>query len=87
MVEAVLALALSASAPQSPPQALSFDEAVRHAVEHHPAMRVAQKDVERAVALVEQTRSFSMPTLYGSLGYTRLDADRMLGDRVIAGKD
>jgi outer membrane protein len=64
---------------------LRFEEAVQRALEHHPATRVAQADAERAKAQVEQARSASLPTLGVNVVGTRLDADRVLNDRVILG--
>ena len=72
MSELVLALLLSAAPP-----AISFDDAVKRALEHHPAMRLAEQDAARALALVEQARAPSLPTLGVNGTYTRLDADRI----------
>ncbi len=66
-------LALLCAAPS-----ITFQEAVERAVEHHPAMRVADADAARALALLEQARSASLPTVYATGVYTRLDGDRTL---------
>ena len=64
---------------------LSFDACARRAVERHPNVATAMSEAARADALVRQARAASFPTLYGNGVYTRLDGDRVLGDRVIAG--
>ncbi len=66
-------------------QPMRFEEAVQRALETHPALRVAQADATRAAAQVEQARAGSLPSLGVNAVGTRLDADRVLGDRVIAG--
>lgn len=81
MLDALLLTAALAAAP------VRFEEAVEHALARHPALRVAQQDVARARALVEQARAPSLPTLGLSATYLRLDGDRSLQERVIAGKD
>ena len=83
MLELFTAVALAAA----PLEAVSFDQAVQRALTSHPALRVADQDVVRADALTEQVRSSSLPSLGVGALYTRLVADRLLGDRVIAGKD
>jgi outer membrane protein len=71
---------------------LTLREAVRRALARNPSVAVARADILRAEALVRQVRSSALPTLAGSLIYTRLDGDRILGEgtpqaRVIAGAD
>ncbi|MDP1825019.1 MAG: TolC family protein [Archangium sp.] len=66
-------------------QPMAFDEAVQRALESHPALRVATAEAARATAQVDQARAASLPTLGVNAVGTRLDADRVLGDRVIAG--
>ncbi len=78
-------LAVLCAAPQ-----VTFAEAVQRAVDHHPAMRVAEADAARALAVLEEERSPSLPTLYATGTYTRLDADRTLPGsppRIISPKD
>ena len=82
MSELVLALLLSAAPP-----AISFDDAVKRALEHHPAMRLAEQDAARAMALVEQARAPSLPTLVANGSYSRLDDDRLRNGIVLANKD
>jgi outer membrane protein TolC len=66
---------------------VSLDMAVRRALERNPSARVAQAEVRRAEAVVREVRSTSLPTLIGNGTYTRLDNDRVLSGRVIAGVD
>lgn len=69
------------------PESVSFDQAVARALSKHPSLKVAEEDIARAAAQVEQQRSPSLPTLAANGAYTRLDADRIVGDRVAAGRD
>lgn len=72
--------------PASMPR-VTFAEAVRRAVARHPNVVAAQADVARAEALVRQARSAFLPSLSGNVTYTRLDAERVRGDLVVAGVD
>lgn len=82
MVELVLAVTLAAA-----PESVTFEEAVQRALARNPAMRIAQQDAARALAQLEQARAPSLPTLGVSATYVRLDADRVLQERVIVGKE
>ncbi len=75
----VAGVALAAAAP------ISFDAAVKQALELNPAMRFAAAETERASALVEQARAPSLPSLALNGTYARLDADRVLNGNVILG--
>lgn len=92
----LLALALCLAAPSvaraDPPPAsasaierVSFREAVARALARGPTLAVAQADLRRARALVEQARAASLPTVALNGVYTRLDDDRVLNGRVITG--
>lgn len=70
---AVVVVSLMGAAPQ-----VTFAEAVQRALEHHPSMRISDSDTARAMAILEQQRSASLPSLYLNGTYTRLDADRTL---------
>ena len=91
--ELLFALALSAPLSALPASAtetnsvevLSFDAAVSQALQRNPNTIVAAEEIKRARALVEQTRSASLPTLTANGSYTRLDNDRVLDKTVIAG--
>lgn len=69
----------------SAPVRVGFDDAVRRAMTRNPTAEVALQEVRRAEALVVQARSGWLPTLTANATYTRLDADRVLADRVIQG--
>ncbi len=84
MVEPILALLLAASPA---PQPIGFEEAVQRALQQNPSMRVAEQDAARALALMEQARAPSLPTLGGTGTFTRLDDDRRLADRLVLGKE
>lgn len=62
---------------------VSFAEAVQRAMARSPASRIAGEEARRAEALVRQVRAGWLPALRGNATYTRLDADREFGGRVI----
>ncbi len=66
---------------------LSLSEAVERALANHPNAVVAQQEIERARALVEQARAASLPTLTANGTLTRLDADRVSTGRTIASQN
>jgi outer membrane protein TolC len=68
-------------------ESLGFEDAVRRALERNPTVEVAQSEIERARALVEQARSTSLPTLSANATYTHLDGDRKLDGVVILPQD
>lgn len=57
-------------------EGVTFDEAVRRAVEHHPTVGQAAQAILRAQALLDQAKSVFRPTLYGNVGATILDDAR-----------
>jgi outer membrane protein TolC len=59
------------------PMRMTMTEAVRRATEHNPTLLVAREEINRARALVEEVRAQSLPTLYGTGTYLRLDRDRV----------
>jgi outer membrane protein TolC len=61
---------------QGAPERLSFDEAVEEALVHNPSVAIAKDEIARAAALMVETRAQSIPTIFGSASYIRLDADR-----------
>lgn len=75
------------SLPRASPPALTFEDAIQRAMAHNTSLELAQDDVRRAEALVQQARSTWLPTLSANGTYTRLDADRELSGRVIAAAD
>ncbi len=76
----------AAPLPESSPryESLSLQEAVRRAVSRHPSVAVARQEIARAEALVRAARATSLPTLTGNVMLTRLDDDRVFGNRVVA---
>ena len=55
---------------------VTFDEAVRRALDHHPTVGQAVQAILRAEALLDQARSVFRPSVYGAAGTTVLDAAR-----------
>lgn len=70
-----------------PAPKITFEEAIHRAMTRNPSFELAEQDVRRAQALVEQVRSTWLPTLNANGTYTRLDDDRTLAGRVIAARD
>jgi outer membrane protein TolC len=54
------------------PEPIGFEAAVERALAHHPSMRVAEQDVSRAMAQLEQVRAPSLPTLVANGSFTAL---------------
>lgn len=67
------------------PERLTLEDAVQRAVARNPNAAVAAEEVRRADALVREARASSFPTLTGNAVYTRLDGERQLAGRVVAG--
>jgi outer membrane protein len=82
----MLALALAAVVAAQP-EAIRFPQAVERSLRDNPALRIAELDVERSLALVGQARAPSLPTLYATGAYTRLDSDRVANGSVLIAKD
>ena len=78
---------LMAQTPPAGPQRLTLKEAVDRAIARHPSAVVAAQEVRRAEALRREARAGWLPTLTGTAVYTRLDGERVLGTRVVAGQD
>lgn len=76
-----------AAAPAVPPapatQAVSFDEAIRQALARNPTVAQARAQVQRAQALVTESRAAFLPILTGNAVYTQLDHARVQNDRVV----
>jgi outer membrane protein TolC len=68
-------LAVHESQP-APLARITFDEAIRRALERNPTVGVALEEIQRANALVTESRSGWLPTLVGSGSFTRLEGDR-----------
>src|SRR4051812_37583688 len=79
----VLALVLAAGSAQADElfvepgtaERITFADAVKRALAHNPTARVADEEIRRAHALMEQARAASLPTIVGNGTYTRLDHD------------
>ncbi|HZS38257.1 MAG TPA: TolC family protein [Polyangia bacterium] len=70
-------LLLLAATAHAQPQRLSFAEAMRKAFTRNPDALVAQEEISRARALVEQVRSASLPTVTAAATFTQLDSARV----------
>jgi outer membrane protein TolC len=70
---ACLVLATPAAAQPQPAERVTFDEAVRRAVERHPSAAIAASGILRAEALLTQTRSAARLQVAGSLTTTTLN--------------
>jgi outer membrane protein TolC len=76
-----LALALSAGgahAEEITTPSIALVDAVNQAMARNPSAVIAYEEVRRAEALVQETRSSALPTLYATGTYTHLDSDRIL---------
>lgn len=62
------------------PASIGLDDAVRLALARNPTAVVALEEVRRATAIVQETRSAALPTLYGNGTYTQLDAPRPIAE-------
>ncbi len=81
MVLLILTLAAAspavAQAPAPPdPERISFDEAVRRAIERNPDVAEAAQAILRAETLLQSARTVYRPTLGGTMTTTVLDAER-----------
>jgi len=63
-------------APPASFERVTFDEAVRRALERHPTVAEATQAILRAQALLDQSKSVFRPTVYGNVGVVMLDAAR-----------
>lgn len=65
-----------AQTPLPPPERLSFDEAVRRAIEKNPTVAEAAQSILRAEAFLQQARTIFRPAIGASVTTTILDAER-----------
>jgi outer membrane protein TolC len=56
----------------------TFAGAITRALARNPGVVVALEEIRRADAVMREVRAQSIPTVFGSITYTRLDADRTL---------
>jgi outer membrane protein TolC len=75
---AALARALPAAAQPGPatPDRVTFEEAVRRALDRNPTVGQASQAILRAQALLDQARAVFRPSVNGAVGTTVLDAAR-----------
>ncbi len=83
LLAALALLGFGAAARGEPLPVLSFDDAVARTLARNPTVAIAEQETKRAVALVEQVRSASLPTLAGTAAATFLDSSRVIGTIVI----
>jgi outer membrane protein TolC len=73
---ASVVLAAVPSARAQPIETVTFDEAVRRALERNPTLGEAAQAILRAEAILDQARSVFRPAIDGFIGTTVLDAAR-----------
>ena len=71
-----LAPVMSAAEAPAPMERVTFEEAVRRAIDHHPTVGQAAQAIARAQGLLDQARSVFRPLVSGAAGETMLDAAR-----------
>ena len=86
------ALAQAPAAPEAKPlapgpQRMTFTEVLTLAKAQGPQARLAEADLARAEAQIQQARAASYPTVALNATYTRLDRDRTSAGRVIQAAD
>lgn len=64
------------AATTAPVESVTFEEAVRRAMERNPTVGQAEQAIRRTQALLDQARSIFRPTVTGTAGTTVLDAER-----------
>ena len=79
---AALLLAVGPVHAQTIPQ-VTFDDAVRRAVENHPSVQRAAADILRAEAVVQQVRGRTRPSVGVSMNTSVIDPITRFGDRTI----
>ncbi|HEY7475389.1 MAG TPA: TolC family protein [Vicinamibacterales bacterium] len=67
----------SAARAQAPPPKVEFDEAIRRALEQNPTVAEAAKNIQRAEALLQQSRAITLPLV--SAGITNVTLDNARG--------
>jgi outer membrane protein TolC len=71
-------------APLADVHRITLRAALTQALSRHPAVAIAEDEIRRSRALVEQVRAASLPSLTGNVAFTRLDHDRTFNGNVIA---
>jgi outer membrane protein TolC len=65
------AFAQTAAAPR-----VEFDEAIRRALEHNPTVAEAAKNIQRAEAILQQSRAIMLPLVSAGVNNVTLDGER-----------
>lgn len=68
--------------PEPTPEQLTFDEAVRRAIEKNPTVAEAAQSILRAEAFLQQARTIFRPSINADITTTVLDAERGFDDFV-----
>src|SRR5262245_4692463 len=63
-------------ASPAPLERVTFEEAVKRAIERNPTVRQAAQAILRAQAILDEAKSVFRPSLYGNVSNTILDAAR-----------
>jgi outer membrane protein TolC len=61
---------------------VTLPDAVNRALKRNPTALTAKEEIDRSYGLMEQARSYALPTLYGNGQFTQLDGSRTLGGTV-----
>ena len=80
---AALLLAVGGALHAQAIQQVTFDEAVRRAVENHPSVQRAAADILRAEAVVQQVRGRTRPSVGVSMNTSVIDPITRFGDSTI----
>jgi outer membrane protein TolC len=78
-----MALLLMAVSQVGSMERVSFEEAVARAAAQAPRVGAIRASIQRAEALVVQSRAAWLPTLVANGVFTQLESNRSLGDRVL----
>lgn len=65
------------------PEEVTFEEAVKRALEHNTGAQLALEEIARAQALLGQARALALPWLLTAGSFTALDHDRILQGRLV----
>ena len=74
---------LRPSSPQALIETVTFDEAVRRALEKNPTVAIAATSILRSEALVQQARAQTLPRVGASLTNTTRDTGISFGDQTV----
>ena len=80
-------LAGPAHAQTPPPEAITFDEAVRRATTANPSVAIAAASILRADALIRQARAATLPSISAEASTVTLDDQREADGAVVAARN